>query len=260
MVGWRVASLALPRGCLAPVAQTRDARPVFDRIAASGFLACGVLLICTACVAPPQPAGNADPAGAAPVGRSVATLRIIESDVTVRVYRDGPLAHLGHNHVISSTGVAGQVVLREPLEASSFSLSLPLDSLVVDDPARRSEAGADFPDNLTESDREGTRRNLFGPALLDAARFPVLHLDSEGIERSAGGYLARVRVDAAGIRRVVRFPVTIRRDGSGLSASGSVVLTHADLGLVPFSAALGALRVREDLEIAYRLVARGDAS
>ena len=233
---------------------------MFDRVPAAGFLAWGVLLLCSACAAPPRPAGEADAAGAAPAGRPVATLRVVASDVTVRVYRDGPLAQLGHNHVITSTAVAGQVVLRDPLAASSFSLSLPLDSLVVDDPLRRTAAGPDFPDNLTEADREGTRRNLLGPALLDTARFPVLHLDGVGLEETAGGYVATARIDAAGVSREIRVPVAVEWDGGELVARGSFVVTHAEIGLVPFSAALGALSVREEIEVDYRLVARPEAS
>lgn len=178
----------------------------------------------------------------------------------MKVYRDGPLAELGHNHVIASTAVTGWVDLRDPLETSAFSLSLPLDSLVVDDPGRRAAAGPDFPDNLTDTDREGTRRNLLGPTLLDAARFPSLRLDSVALEAAARGYVATARVDVAGATRQVRVPARLERTPGGLVVSGAFVLTHAELGLTPFSAALGALRVREDIEIAYRLVASGGAS
>jgi hypothetical protein len=180
--------------------------------------------------------------------------------VTVKVYRDGPLAELGHNHVIASTAMSGWVDLRDPLESSAFSLSLPLDSLVVDDPGRRAAAGADFPDNLTAADREGTRRNLLGPALLDAGRFPVLHLHGVAIEEAPEGWVATARVDVAGVAREIRVPARMERTASGLSVSGAFVLTHAELGLTPFSAALGALRVREDMEVSYRLVASEGAS
>ena len=231
---------------------------MFDRLPAAGFLACGVLLLCSACAVPPRPAGQpaAGETGPGITGRLVAAFRVVESDLAVRVYRDGPLAQLGHNHVVSSTGVTGAVELRDPLEASTFRLSLPLDSLVVDDPVRRAAAGPDFPDELTDTDREGTRRNLLGPALFDAVRFPVLHVDSVGIQTDGHGYAADVRVDAAGIERVIRMPVTIEWDGGDLVASGTLALTHAEIGLVPYSAALGALRVRDEMEVAYRLVAR----
>ena len=185
---------------------------------------------------------------------------MVASDVVVKVYRDGPLAHLGHNHVISTRAVTGRIELREPLAASSFSLALPLDSLVVDDGTRRAAAGPDFPDDLTVEDKEGTRRNLLGPALLDAARFPVLQLDSEAITAAGAGYQVTARADVLGVPRQVTIPVTLERTGERLQASGEFVLRHAELGLTPFSAALGALRVREDMEVAFRLVAQEDAS
>lgn len=234
---------------------------MFDRRPVTGFLAGALLVLAAACSAPPRPAGEAgapprSAAGAGPAGSS----RVVASEVTVKVYRDGPLAELGHNHVIASTAVTGWIDLRDPLESSAFGLSLPLDSLVVDDPGRRTAAGPDFPDNLTAADREGTRRNLLGPALFDAARFPVLHLDSVAIDQAGEGYVATARVDVLGVARPLRVPAAVERTDEGLVVSGAFVLTHADLGLTPFSAALGALRVREDIEVAYRLVAREGAS
>ena len=181
---------------------------------------------------------------------------IVESDVTVRVYRDGPLARLGHNHVIASTGVTGRVVLAESVSRSTLELSLPLDSLTVDEPARRAAAGSDFPDNVTEADREGTRRNMLGTALLDAATFPAVHLASVAVAEREGILYVTARVDITGHVREIVVPVTLETQGPTLVARGEFTVTHAELGLVPFSVAMGALRVRDDLQVAYRLVAR----
>lgn len=224
------------------------------------FLSVGFVLALAACAVPPRPGAGGEGAPAPQAGRPVAGYRVAASDVVVKVYRDGPLAQMGHNHVITSSAVTGRIELRDPLVASSFSLSLPLDSLVVDDSLRRAEAGADFPDNLTTADKEGTRRNLLGPALLDAAQFPVLHLDSVAIAAAGDGYQATARIDVAGSARQIQVPVTLQQQDGELQLSGSFVLTHAELGLTPFTAALGALRVREDIEVAYRLVAREGTS
>jgi len=212
----------------------------------------------SACAAPPRP--EAPPPGPPAPGTPAMVYEITESDVTVRVYRDGPLAELGHNHVISSTALGGRVELREPLSRSTLELSLPLEELVVDEAARRLVAGADFPDNLTEADRAGTRRNMLGPALLDAARFPVLRLTSVAVEGDAGAFRVTARADLAGRSREVVVPVLIELGDGVLAARGEFTLTHADLGLVPFSAALGALRVRDDMLVSYRLVARRTGS
>lgn len=217
-----------------------------------------VLLVClSACAAPPRP--EAPPPGPPPRTPAV-VYEITESDVAVRVYRDGPLAGLGHNHVIASTALGGRVELREPLSRSTLELSLPLEELVVDEAARRLVAGTDFPDNLTEADRAATRRNMLGPALLDAARFPVLRLTSVATEGAAGAFRVTARADLAGRSREIVVPVVIELGDGVLAARGEFTLTHADLGLVPFSVALGALRVRDDMLVSYRLVARRTGS
>jgi hypothetical protein len=51
-------------------------------------------------------------------------------------------------------------------------------------------------------------------------------------------------------------PMTVTFEGDRLQVHADLRLHHADLGLVPFSIALGALRVRDDIEIDCRLEAR----
>ena len=254
------ASLPVPAVQLAPVRASRDAVAVFERRQPKQFLAAALLVGLAACTAPPRPEGAlASPEAPAPAPGPGTLFRVVESDVTIEVYRDGPLAQLGHNHVIASTSLAGQVMLREPLSDSSFVLELPLTSLTVDEPARRSAAGDAFPDNLTEEDKAGTRRNMLSDALLDADQFPVVQLSSLAISPTATGLSARTRVTIAGREREIEVPIVVRPEGERLSVSGEFALTHAGLGLTPFSVAMGALRVRDDMRVVYRLVARRDA-
>jgi polyisoprenoid-binding protein YceI len=229
---------------------------MLERVQFRGLLVVMAALSLGACAPAPRPDTGAlprPPVATAPAGQAY---DIVESDVTIRVYRDGPLARLGHNHVIASTGVTGRVVVAGPLSRSTLELSLPLDSLTVDEPARRAGAGSDFPDNLTEADREGTRRNMLGPALLDAATFPALHLASVAVAERDGMLYVTTRVDVTGHVREIVVPVALQVQGGTLVARGEFTVTHAELGLVPFSVAMGALRVRDDLQVAYRLVAR----
>jgi polyisoprenoid-binding protein YceI len=229
---------------------------MLDRVPFRRLLMAMVVLSLGACAPAPRPDAGDPPRPAAATVPAGQSYEIVESDVTIRVYRDGPLARLGHNHVIASTGVTGRVVLAGPLSRSTLELSLPLDSLTVDEPARRAGAGSDFPDNVTEADREGTRRNMLGPALLDAANFPAVRLASVAVAEREDSLYVTTRVDVAGHVRELVVPVVLEIQGGTLVAHGEVTVTHAELGLVPFSVAMGALRVREDLQVAYRLVAR----
>jgi len=233
---------------------------VFDRKRAIGFLGLAVALLQGACSAPPRPAEAVAPVPGPSRPPAVAAYEVVESEVLVQVFRDGPLAQLGHNHVIATTGLRGRVELREPLAASSLALDLPLDSLEVDDPDRRRQAGSEFPDTVTEADRTGTRRNMLGPALLDAAHFPVIGLRSVGISGEGGVYRVTLSAALAGGVREIAVPVELEVDGTHLLAHGEFTLTHAELGLTPFSVMLGALRVREDIRVSYRIVARRDGA
>lgn len=229
---------------------------MLDRVHSHRLLVLVAALTLGACAGSPRPdAGEThSPPATTPAARL--HYEVVESDLTVHVYRDGPLARLGHNHVIASTAVAGRIELGEPVSASTLELSLPLDSLTVDDPARRLAAGDDFPGNLTEAEQEGTRRNMLGSALLDAARFPVMRLASVAVEEREGILYVTTRVEVAGNVRELVVPAAVEIREETLVARGEFTVTHADLGLVPFSVALGALRVREDLRVAFRLVAR----
>ncbi len=229
---------------------------MLERVQFRGLLVVMAALSLGACAPAPRPDTGAPPRPPAATASAGQAYDIVESDVTIRVYRDGPLARLGHNHVIASTGVTGRVVVAGPLSRSTLELSLPLDSLTVDEPARRAGAGSDFPDNVTEADREGTRRNMLGPALLDAATFPALHLASVAVAERDGMLYVTTRVDVTGHVREIVVPVALQVRGGTLVARGEFTVTHAELGLVPFSVAMGALRVRDDLQVAYRLVAR----
>lgn len=211
-------------------------------------------MVLAGCVAAQRP----DPGPAAPTPQAApgVVYEVIGSDVTVRVYRDGPLASLGHNHVIASSGLTGWFLVREPLATSSFALELPLASLTVDEPARRAAAGPDFPGEMTTDDREGTRRNMLGPAQLAADRYPTIRVEGVAIEARGAALEATVRAWVAGRERVLTVPVALRLDAGVLEASGHFTVTHAELGLTPFSVAFGALRVREDMDVGYRLTAR----
>jgi hypothetical protein len=217
------------------------------------------MLLLAGCALPPKqppaaPAPEAPPAAGAI--QPFESWTVVASHIEVRVYRDGPMQKLGHNHFIASDALEGSVALREPLTQSSFELQMPLESLIVDDPDARTGAGADFANPVPEKDREATRHNMLGDSMLDVAKHPVLRLTAEELSGESGSYQARVHVGLRGEERVVTVPFTLTIERGNLIAHANFKLTHADLGLVPFAVALGALRVRDDFEIDLRLEAR----
>jgi polyisoprenoid-binding protein YceI len=166
------------------------------------------------------------------------------------------LGGLGHNHVVSSTAIEGSVEVGDPLSASSVSLDIPLAGLTVDDPALRQAEGERFEGEPSADDIEGTRQNMLGPRLLDASSNDTISLRSTGISGDFPDLDIRVDLDIGGKTQSLVFPATVTADGNTLTINGEREVTHRELGLRPFSAALGTLRVRKELTVKYSIVAR----
>jgi hypothetical protein len=184
-----------------------------------------------------------------------------ESQLIVLVYRAGPLAALGHNHVIACRCLTGTIyVPRDPLRAS-FDLRFAVKQLTVDDPAlRAAEHSPAFPPDVTQPARRGTRHNMLGAALLNAARYPDIALRSAGLRPSPDGkpadIVAQVLVQLDGAWHSVAVPVRYEVRDDEIVATGKFPLKQTDLGLTPFSALGGGLQVRDGMRIWLRLVAR----
>lgn len=179
-----------------------------------------------------------------------------ESWLRVLVFRGGLLRGLGHNHVVSSTGFDGIVTVTEPFHDSDVSIELPLATLTVDDPGARTAEGDQFPGTVPDEDIAATRKNMLSPRLLDAARFPVIALRSTSIAGELDDLSISFDVEILGTVRTLTVPAHAEISGDTLRANGEFDVTHAALGLRPFTAALGALRVRNGLVLRYSIVAR----
>jgi polyisoprenoid-binding protein YceI len=180
-----------------------------------------------------------------------------ESLLQILVYRGGPMARLGHNHVVASKHLQGTVQLSEDLTRSRFDLRFPVNQLTVDEPAMRELAGADFPPGVPQSAREGTRKNLLSDALLDGAAHPEIRLRAVDVALGTdGGYDVGVEVTLKGRAHIVRVPMKITRSDGELRASGEFKLKQSELGLKPFSVAMGTLVVLDEMTIRLEVVAR----
>ncbi len=178
------------------------------------------------------------------------------SDVHWLIYRAGALSRLGHNHVISVDEMSGRVEVAEEWSESSFEIEIPLTELVVDDPALREAAGEEFSSQPSADDIEGTRQNMLGEDLLEADAHPTLRITGEDPGGTPADGEIRLTIELAGSESTVTAPVSVEFADDALTASGSFELTHAQLGLEPFSALGGALRVAPEIDFSYRIRAR----
>jgi len=178
------------------------------------------------------------------------------SEVLILVYRDGRMASLGHNHVVAVRQLSGEIVMASDATQSSWQLDFPVAALSVDDPQLRAVQGAEFQTKIDDVAIAGTRDHMLGPQLLDAARFPAIHLQSVQVRSEADGLVMATRILVREHALQIDLPALVQRSPDELIASGEFDLTHAQLGLTPYSVALGALRVADRMHVRYRLVAQ----
>jgi polyisoprenoid-binding protein YceI len=179
-----------------------------------------------------------------------------ESLVRIVLYRGGTLASAGHNHVIVSHDVNGKVYLHQEIARSGFELAMPVEKLEIDPSEVRREEGPDFPPDVTDSAKQGTRKNMLSDALLDAARYPDVRLSATAVEGTSLGALSvSALVSVKDQQHEVRVPVAVQVEGERLSASGEFKVRQTELGLKPFSALMGAVQVQDEIVVKFKLVA-----
>jgi hypothetical protein len=250
-------------------------RPIVRRTLGVGVLTL-LLLSCGA----PRPRQNAPQgvdhgaahgaAAQAAAGAHAYRIDADRSELRVLVYRAGPMARFGHNHVLVNRALDGQVFLKVPRTASSFSFTVPVADFVVDEPQSREQEGADFPGEIPEDARTGTLHNMQSPALLDAAEFPVITVDCVALTEAPDGMIATLAIRVAGHESRLDAPFALEgqppddqaqggdaRDGASqtLVASGSMDLRQSALGLTPFSIFLGALQVQDTMRVKFKITA-----
>jgi hypothetical protein len=228
------------------------------------------LALLSGCPSPTRvPSPAPPPAAAAPTPHVGTPFEILpqSSLLTILVYRGGALASAGHNHVIASHDLSGTIFIPPELLQSSFEVHVPVATLTVDESALRAQqSAADFPPDVSEGAKEGTRRNMLGEALLDAEHNPEIVLRSLQLEPASGAAAdsstvqAEVQSSVRGQLRTFTAPVRYRLTGGRtLEASGEFTLRQSELGLTPFSAMLGALQVQDEMRVSFHLVAQAQA-
>lgn len=218
-----------------------------------------------ACRAPPShpvlptPSGAPAPTAPAPLA-PLYRIDGTQSHIRIFVTRTGPMAALGHDHIIEEPNVRGWVRYAGSNNTAAFELELPVLDLVVDDPAERRAAGGDFAEALSDEARSGTRTNMLSPALLDAQAHPVITVRSTGISGRTPNLTAAVTIELAGHSSQQELPFRLTTTASRLRAQGEFELEQTALGLKPYSTMLGALRVADVMRIELDVVAIADTS
>jgi polyisoprenoid-binding protein YceI len=186
-------------------------------------------------------------AGAAEQGYTVVAE---QSTVRIHVGKSGVFGFAGHEHEVLAPRVRGTVVA-DPADLSRSSVTLSFDAAALK-VTGEGEPTKDVPK---------VQETMTGPQVLDAARFPSITFRSKSVAGkalSAGVYDLQVTGDLAlhGMTRSLTLPLRVEVAADKLTATGKTVLRHSDFGMKPVSAGGGTVKVKNEIGVDYRIVAR----
>ena len=154
--------------------------------------------------------------------------------LTVKTYREGVAAKVGHDLVIEVTRWEGTVELGDGGALSAVELSADPRSLEVREGVRGVKP-------LSDRDRAEIRKNIDEKVL----HGQPIAFRSTAVRQEDGGLAVDGELTMGGSTR----PVSARLDASGGRVSGTIPLTQSEWGIKPYRGLMGALKVRDELEI-----------
>jgi hypothetical protein len=168
-------------------------------------------------------------------------LRLLDgSRVLIDLRATGVLRALAHSPTLSARTEGLTVELAEGAEAPVAAV-FPV-------------AGIEAPADISASDRDKMLENMHGRDVLDAARFPAVELRARYRGGLEGGTLAGDLV-VKGTNRAFSMPIRVSRtdgtqgQGAIYSAAGAWEGKLTDLGIKPFKALLGAIKLDDYVRI-----------
>lgn len=169
------------------------------------------------------------------------------------IYPAGLFGGLGHSHVISTRDIDGRIVIAEDPTLSSVELMFPVESFEIDNEALRLEEGEAFEKEVSDKDKRGTRKNMLSKKLLDSKNFNNVIVRSSQWTGELPDILVTAEFTVRDQTNTLEFPASVIAVDDQIVITGNLTLTHAQLRLKPFKAGLGTIRVRDDMEIKFRI-------
>jgi hypothetical protein len=181
------------------------------------------------------------------------------SEVLFFMWRGGPMAHKGHNHVMRATDMTGAVFLPEDMLSGEprIDIVFPVKEIDVDPlPLREKIGGAFASTGITEEGARKTREHMLAESSMHAERFPTIGLSAKKVHGEPPKLAIDMAMTIHGIQRRQLIPATVRVDGDTLTATGSFAIRQTRFGIEPSSAMGGALYVQDPIMIEFKVVAR----
>jgi polyisoprenoid-binding protein YceI len=153
-------------------------------------------------------------------------------EMLVKVYREGMAKKVGHDLIIEVNSWDAEANIAEDPEGSTFSGSADVNSFTV-----RQGVGGVKP--LSDSDKADIKKNITQKILTT----PNISFKSTGVDPSTNTVSGEMTIMGK------TNPIDIKLSESGGKVTASFTVVQSKWGIKPFQAMMGALKVRDAVEI-----------
>ena len=179
------------------------------------------------------------------------TIDSVASRFTVRAFAAGLLSGFAHNPVIGIRDFSGEVNFSaENLAASSVGITINAGSFEVQN-------------DVSEKDRSEITSTM-NDQVLEVKRFPEIAFESRqvsGMKLGESLYVVKIEGDLFlhGVTRSQTISANVAPGDDKVRAYGEFSIKQSDFKIRLVSVAVGALKVKEELKLAFDIIARKDS-
>jgi polyisoprenoid-binding protein YceI len=160
-----------------------------------------------------------------------------DGKVLVNVWKDGVAAKMGHDLTMQAMTWSGKADINpDDPSASSISVTIDVSSLEIVD----AKGGAK---PLSESDKRDIKKNT--DKVLGRSD---ITFESTGVSGTAPRLQVKGNLTLGGQSRPVNLDLNVDDNGH---ATGSVSFKQTEFGIKPFSAMLGALKIKDSVDVSF---------
>jgi polyisoprenoid-binding protein YceI len=172
------------------------------------------------------------------------------SAVQVHVGKSGVFGFAGHSHEVVAERLEGTIEA-DPDDLARSAVALTFEAAGLKVVAEKEPSG----------DAPKVQDAMAGPKVLDVARFPAITFRSRGVtgRRVAEGVWelqVAGELSLHGVAQAVTVPVRVELSGAGLTATGRTAVVQRAFGIEPVSAGGGTVKVKNEVGIDFKIVAR----
>ena len=178
-----------------------------------------------------------------------------KTKVYALAYKGGAASAVAHDHVVRAGDVSGSAMWDSANPStSSISVTVKATSLVPDEDSMRAYVG--LPNKLSEGQRNEIQEHIFAKYQLWTDTYNTVTFQSTGVAPVGNQFQVTGNFTLRGVSKPIAVLMTITPDGNALHCTGRFKLNQSDYGYAPYSALLGALKVKDTVDIVldFRLV------